>query len=250
MKKYLSISIVVVTMICLFTACNSGDKKADLKTKDDSVAYVIGASIGGNLIQNISRDSLKLPFESLVAGFRDALNKDTTMFTATQKQAIMSEFQKEMQQKQMKKTADAAQPNKEEGAKFLEENKKKEGVVTTASGLQYKVIKEGKGKQPKATDKVTVNYEGKLLNGKIFDSSYERKQPASFQLNNVIMGWQEGLMLMKEGATYELYIPGDLGYGDQGYPPDIPGGATLIFKVELQKVEAGSAAQNQQPATN
>jgi FKBP-type peptidyl-prolyl cis-trans isomerase len=247
MKKNFVISMVVVFIIGLFVSCDSGNKTADLKTKNDSIAYVIGANIGQNLNENIKRDSLELPTEALVQGFKDAINGlDTSVFTSAQKQAIMVEFQKEMQQKQMKKQAEAAIPNKEEGAKFLEENKKKEGIITTASGLQYKVVKMGKGAQPKSTDKVTVNYEGKLLSGKVFDSSFDRKQPASFQLSNVIQGWQEGLMLMKEGSTFELYIPSSIGYGDQGYPPDIPGGSTLIFKVDLIKVEAAPAQDQQQ----
>lgn len=246
MKRNLIISVALVLTIGILASCNGSGQKADLKTKEDSIAYVIGANIGANLKQNIERDSLSFTTEALVAGFMDALNGiDSTVLTEQQKQTIMTNFQKEMQQKQMEKMALAAKPNKEAGAKWLEENKKKEGVVVTTSGLQYKVIKEGKGAIPTANDKVTVNYEGKLIDGKIFDSSYERKQPASFQLGNVIRGWQEGLMLMKEGATYELYIPSDLGYGDQGYPPDIPGGSVLIFKVELVKVEA--APKTSQP---
>lgn len=146
-------------------------------------------------------------------------------------------FQKNMQKKQMEKMAQTSAPNKEAGNKFLEDNRKNEGVIETNSGLQYKVIKEGKGKSPAETDKVTVNYEGKLLDGKIFDSSYDRKKPETFPVNGVIKGWTEGLQLMKEGGIYELYIKSDLAYGDQGNP-SIPGGSLLIFKVELIKVEA------------
>lgn len=248
MKRNMLISIALIVGFGFFAACDTGDKTADLKTKEDSIGYVIGANIGANLKQNIDRDSLKFGTEALVAGFMDALNGiDSTIFTNEQKQTIMADFQKEMQQKQMEKLSAASQPNKEAGAKWLDENKKKEGVVVTASGLQYKVITAGKGAIPTANDNVTVNYEGKLIDGKIFDSSFERKQPASFQLSNVIPGWQEGLMLMKEGASYELYIPSDLGYGDQGYPPDIPGGSVLIFKVDLIKVEAAKAAQTVMP---
>ncbi len=246
MKRNMLISIALIIGFGFFAACTTGDKTADLKTKSDSIGYVIGANIGANLAQNIKRDSLDFGTEALVQGFMDALNGiDSTVFTNEQKQTIMANFQKEMQEKQMQKLAQASGPNKAAGAKWLEENKKKEGVVVTASGLQYKVIKAGNGATPTANDNVTVNYEGKLIDGKIFDSSFERKQPASFLLSNVIPGWQEGLMLMKEGASYELYIPSDLGYGDQGYPPDIPGGSVLIFKVDLMKVEAAKAAQPQ-----
>jgi len=153
-------------------------------------------------------------------------------------------FQKEMQQKQMEKMSAASKPNKEAGQKFLEENKKQPGVIETPSGLQYKVIKEGKGKTPTATDKVTVNYEGKLLNGKIFDSSFDRKKPETFGVTGVIKGWTEGLQLMKEGGSYELYVKSDLAYGDQGNQ-SIPGGSTLIFKVDLIKIEAPAAGDDQ-----
>ena len=250
MKKNLITCLIAVLIIGLFAACNTGNKTADLKTKNDSIAYVIGANIGKNLRDNIKRDSLDLGSEALAQGFKDALmGLDSTVFNETQKQAIMNEFQKQMQEKQQQKAMEAAKPNKEAGAKWLEENKKKEGVIQTASGLQYKVIKMGSGKQPQASDSVTVNYEGKLIDGKIFDSSFERKKPATFRLSNVIPGWQEGLMLMKEGSSFEIYIPSEIGYGDQGYPPDIPGGSTLIFKVDLIKVKAGPA-QNQQQQTS
>ena len=125
---------------------------------------------------------------------------------------------------------------REAGEKFLEENGKKEGVHTTASGLQYVVEKEGTGKQPKATDEVTVHYTGRLLDGKVFDSSVARGEPATFPLNRVIPGWTEGLQLMKEGAKYVFFIPSELAYGAQGAGRDIPPHSTLIFEVELIKV--------------
>ncbi len=248
MKRNLLAIIGLFIFAGFFAACDSGDKAADLQTHEDSIAYVIGANIGQNLLQNIERDSLDFAPAALIAGFRDALNHtDSLVFTEEEKQAIMMAFQQEMQQKQAQKMADAAGPVKAAGQQWLAENKTKEGIVQTASGLQYKVVKMGNGKQPTANDQVTVNYEGKLIDGKIFDSSYERKQPATFQLGNVIRGWQEGLMLMKEGSTFELFIPSDLGYGDQGYPPDIPGGSVLIFKVELIKVEAAPQGNAQVP---
>jgi FKBP-type peptidyl-prolyl cis-trans isomerase len=125
---------------------------------------------------------------------------------------------------------------KETAKKFLEENKKKEGVKTTDSGLQYKIIKEGKGDKPTVYDTVKVNYEGTLLDGTVFDSSYKRNEPARFQVRQVIPGWIEGLQLMTPGSVFELYIPPNLGYGDQGAPPVIPSGSLLKFKVELLEV--------------
>ena len=126
--------------------------------------------------------------------------------------------------------------NEREGKAFLEQNASKEGVITTASGLQYKVLKEGTGKQPRALDRVTVNYEGRHLNGEVFDSSYQRGKPATFPLNRVIKGWTEGVQLMKEGAKYRLYVPYKLGYGDTGAGRKIGPRETLIFDVELIKV--------------
>jgi len=240
---FLSIFSLALAMF-LFVSC--GKNKVDLQTKNDSVAYVIGANIGENLKKNIENDSLDLSSAALAQGFKDALEGlDSTIFTKEDKQNIMMQFQKDLQEKQSKKMAEAAGPNKQAGAKFLEENKKNPGIVQTQSGLQYKVIKEGNGKSPKATDMVTVNYEGKLLDGKIFDSSYDRKKPETFGVSNVIRGWTEGLQLMKEGGSYELYIPSDLAYGDQGNQ-SIPGGSMLIFKVDLLKVEVGTA-NTQQP---
>jgi len=130
-----------------------------------------------------------------------------------------------------------AQTALEKGQQFLKENAKKPGVKTTASGLQYKVLKEGTGKQPKTTDTVEVNYEGKLINGTVFDSSYKRGQSISFPLDHVIPGWTEGVALMKEGAKYEFYIPSNLAYGSQGAGADIGPDETLIFVVELIKVQ-------------
>ena len=130
-----------------------------------------------------------------------------------------------------------AETELEKGEAFLKENAKKDGVKTTASGLQYKVLKEGEGKSPKATDTVKVNYEGKLIDGKVFDSSYKRGEPIEFGLNQVIPGWTEGVQLMKEGATYEFTIPSKLAYGERGAGGEIPPNATLIFKVELIKVK-------------
>ena len=129
-----------------------------------------------------------------------------------------------------------AQSARERGEAFLKENATKEGVVTTASGLQYKVVKEGAGKSPKATDTVLVHYRGTLINGMEFDSSYERREPIEFPLNQVIRGWTEGVQLMKEGATFQFYIPSNLAYGSRGAGPDIGPDETLIFDVELLKV--------------
>jgi FKBP-type peptidyl-prolyl cis-trans isomerase FklB len=169
----------------------------------------------------------------LVAGIKDAI-AGKPQLTQDQVKDVMTQFEKDMEQKQK----EAGEKNKTEGAKFLEENKKKEGVKTTASGLEYKVIKDGTGPQPKATDMVTVNYRGTLIDGTEFDSSYKRGQPATFPLNGVIKGWTEGLQLMKVGSKYQFFVPSNLAYGERSVGPDIAPNATLIFEVELLDVKA------------
>lgn len=206
------------------------EKSPPLKDQKDKVSYSIGLNIGSNL----GRQNVEINPEALTAGVKDAI-AGKPQLTEDQIKEVMAALEKDMQQKQKV----AGEKSAAEGAKFLEENKKKEGVKTTASGLQYKVIKEGTGAQPKATDTVTVNYRGTLIGGKEFDSSYKRGQPATFPLNGVIKGWTEGLQLMKTGSKYQLFVPPDLAYGDRTVGPDLPPNSTLIFEVEL--VEAKPA---------
>jgi FKBP-type peptidyl-prolyl cis-trans isomerase FklB len=142
--------------------------------------------------------------------------------------------------KRMKGQQEGLTKNKAEGEKFLADNKKKEGIKTTASGLQYKVIKDGTGKTPKATDTVSTHYRGTLISGKEFDSSYKRGEPAEFPVNGVIKGWTEALQLMKEGAKWQLFIPSELAYGERGAGQDIGPNSTLIFDIELLSVKAGN----------
>ena len=200
------------------------EKSAQLKDQKDKVSYSIGLQIGFNL----SRQKVDISPDVLAAGIKDAI-AGKPQLTPDQIKEVMTTFEKDMEQKQK----ESGEKNKTEGAKFLEENKKKEGVKTTASGLQYKVIKEGNGAQPKATDTVTVNYRGTLINGTEFDSSYKRGQPATFPVNGVIKGWTEALQLMKVGSKYQLFIPGALAYGERSVSPEIGANSTLIFEVEL-----------------
>jgi FKBP-type peptidyl-prolyl cis-trans isomerase len=144
----------------------------------------------------------------------------------------------------------AGEKNASEGTKFLEENKKKDGVKTTASGLQYKALKQGTGAQPKESDTVTVNYRGTLINGAEFDSSYKRGQPATFPLSGVIKGWTEGLQLMKVGSKYQLFVPPNLAYGDRAAGPDISPNSTLIFEVELLGVKPPETGTSPAPSAS
>jgi len=205
-----------------------------LKDQKDKVSYAIGLDIGGTL----KRQAIDVNEGLLSNGIKDGLSGAKALMTDEQVKQVMSTFQKDMMAKQVAARKASGEKNKEEGQKFLEENKKKEGWKTTASGLQYKVVKEGSGTSPKETDTVKVNYRGTLLDGTEFDSSYKRGQAATFPVNRVIKGWTEALQLMKPGSKYELVIPADLAYGERGAGAEIGSNATLRFDVELLEIEA------------
>lgn len=223
----LSLLVILATESCK-TSKECSKKEFSLTNKTDTISYIIGSDVAGNL----SANSIDVNPEAFNAGFMAKTNGQDTIFTPEEVQKILADFQQELQQKQQDQMNQESTLNKVKGQNFLEENKKKEGVKVTASGLQYKVIQEGTGRKPLATSTVTVHYEGKLIDGTIFDSSYQRGETISFPLNQVIPGWTEGLQLMSEGSIYELYIPSELGYGDRSIP-GIPAGSCLIFKVEL-----------------
>src|SRR5256714_9822512 len=184
----------------------------------------------------MKRQNVDVNQDAFTAGFKDALAGRKPLMTEQEVREAMMAFEKDMQQKQN----DAAQKNSADAQKFMTENKSKEGVKTTASGLQYKVMKEGSGAQPKTSDTVTVNYRGTLTDGTEFDSSYKRGQPATFAVSGVIKGWTEALQLMKVGSKYQLFIPANLAYGEQGRP-GIPPNSPLIFEVELMDVKSPEA---------
>ena len=191
----------------------------------DQVAYALGTSIGMQLRQMGAEE---LDINEFATGVGDALADKTAMEPA-EIQAVINEFFN-------RKTEEQSRKAKSAGEEFLAANAKKEGVVTLPSGLQYQVLREGNGKRPKATDQVRCHYEGTLINGTVFDSSYKRGEPAVFGLNQVIKGWTEGVQLMQEGAKYRFFIPYDLAYGERGAGQPIPPFAALIFDVELIEV--------------
>ncbi len=192
----------------------------------NKISYALGLGIGHQLKSMGIED---FSIEDFCKSITDVMEGKETALTSQEAQMLLNTY---FQEKQKAESAKAIS----EGKAFLEENAKKEGVITTKSGLQYEVLTEGTGNQPKVTDTVRCHYEGSLIDGSIFDSSYKRGEPAEFGLNQVIPGWTEGVQLMKEGAKYRFYIPYVLGYGENGAGSSIPPYSTLIFDVELIKV--------------
>ena len=192
----------------------------------DKVSYALGMSIGHQLQQMNATD---LNIDDFAQAITDVFNGDAKLSDAEAQAAVQDFFSR--------KAEEQAKAAKAEGENFLAENAKKEGVKTLPSGLQYKVLREGDGRKPSATDKVECHYEGTLINGEVFDSSYSRGETATFGLNQVIKGWTEGLQLMQEGAKYRFFIPYNLAYGEHGAGQSIPPYAALIFDVELIKVK-------------
>ena len=200
----------------------------------DKLSYALGLGIGRQLSQMGADDLNVADFAQAV---KDMIDGKEPQVPTAEAQQIVEDFFRRQEEKQRAETAEKYKGAKSEGEKYLSENAKKEGVVTLPSGLQYKVLKEGNGKSPKATDKVVCHYEGMLVDGTMFDSSIQRGEPATFPLNGVIAGWTEGLQLMKEGAKYRFFIPYQLGYGERGAGASIPPFAALVFDVELIEVK-------------
>ena len=249
-KNILAISLLAASVFAV-TACGGDDKKgadasaavsaaANVKVDEkssfeDKVSYSVGASVG-SYIATIHREQSEfigsLNNDIVIKGFIDALNSSTTLSDEEISDTLVTLDKKVREGVDKKQKADASK-TLEDGKKFLEENAKKEGVKTTESGLQYKVLKEGKGKTPTPTDTVRVTYKGTLIDGTVFD---EQQEPISFPLANIIPGWIEGLQLMKEGGSMELYIPSDLAYGEIIKP-----NSTLVFRIDLVEVVAPEA---------
>jgi len=230
-----AITTAALALGLLAGSASAADPKMTLKDNKDKVSYSIGLNIG----KSMKQEGLDINPDALAAAMKDVFAGAKPQLTDEEVQAVMQEFQKEMMAKRMKGQQEGLTKNKAEGEKFLADNKKKEGIKTTASGLQYKVIKDGTGKTPKATDTVKVHYHGTLIDGTVFDSSVQRGEPISFPLNGVIPGWTEGVQLMKVGDKFQFTIPSALAYGEQGAGGAIGPNSTLIFDVELLGIEAG-----------
>jgi len=229
------LALILCCMVMAGTAAAAD--KLELKTQKDKASYAIGLDMGGSLKKN----DIEVNTDALVKGIKDGLSGEKPLLTDQELKETIAAIQKDLMAKQQEKQKAVAEKNKKDGEAFLEANKKKPGVKVLPSGLQYKVLTEGKGKTPKATDTVTVNYKGTLVDGTEFDSSYKRGQPATFQVKGVIPGWTEALQLMKEGSKWELYIPSNLAYGERGAGGLIGPNSTLIFEVELISVNSAGS---------
>jgi FKBP-type peptidyl-prolyl cis-trans isomerase FklB len=223
---------VISTGIVLLACQSNTQQTAQLKTQQDSISYMIGMDIG----KNLQAQSIDVDPDLLAQGIKDVL-ANKTMMTDQEAQHVAQQLQSRMMAKQEEKMKESSEKNKKEGDAFLAANKKKPGVVTLPSGLQYKVIKKGTGKKPKETETVSVHYRGTLIDGTLFDNSYDGGQPVTFPVNGVIKGWTEALQLMPVGSKWELYIPSNLAYGEQGVGQVIGPNQTLIFEVELLSVK-------------
>ncbi len=230
---------VLVLCISIFIVCSgiqafAGTKKNEKGVKQDVLAsqtQKISYSLGYNIGKNLKKD-FTIDMDSFFRGFKDS-HTGTTLLTHEQMKRSILVFQEQIRKKQMKKVKALAVKNKAEGAAFLKKNKTKKGVVTLASGLQYKILRKGTGASPLITSVVECNYKGTTIDGKEFDSSYKRGKPAKFEVKGVIKGWIQALQLMKVGSKWMLYVPSNLAYGDYGAGKTIQPGATLIFEVEL-----------------
>ncbi len=226
---------MLVLVLGFSVACS---KKADLKNEDNKTLYAVGNMFGQRL-QTFELTDAEI--DALLMGMKDALkNSKAAVDVNNQQTKIQELFQKKM--------AVRSEKEKKTGAEFLEGFVKKESAQKTPSGIAYKMLKEGTGKQPKATDVVKVHYHGTLIDGTVFDSSIERGKEVEFPLDRVIKGWTEAVQLLKEGGKIKVVIPSDLAYGDVGAPPKIPGGATLVFEIELFEVKGAPAPAAPAPA--
>lgn len=223
-KLFIALLVVVAAATVSYSAA--------FETEAEQVGYAIGMNIG----LSMKMQQLDIDPEKVSAGLVAAFRGEQTLMDEDQMAQTLMAFQQKMQMRDMAMAAAEAEKNAAESADYLEKNSKKSGVVTTKSGLQYRILANGQGTTPKVDSTVDVHYRGTLLDGTEFDSSYSRGAPASFPVANVIPGWTEALQLMQEGDKWELTIPAELAYADQGAPPVIPPNAALIFEVELLKV--------------
>ncbi|MEO5656453.1 MAG: FKBP-type peptidyl-prolyl cis-trans isomerase [Nitrospiria bacterium] len=226
-------SLVAIVGLALAAPLAQAQDKIKLTTDKEKVGYSIGLDIGSNL----KRQSVDLDPKAIAAGIADGMSGGKPLLSPEEIEKVMTGFRQQMGQRAEEEGRRMGEKNQKEGDAFLAQNKKKKGVVTLPSGLQYTVLKEGTGKTPKATDTVETHYRGTLIDGTEFDSSYKRGEPASFPVTGVIPGWTEALQLMKVGSKWQLAVPSTLAYGAKGAGPQIGPNTTLIFEVELLSIK-------------
>jgi FKBP-type peptidyl-prolyl cis-trans isomerase FklB len=223
---------IILSIGFLFSICYAGEK-LELKNQKEKESYSLGYQFG----QSVKAQGVDINLDIYASGIRDGMGGKESQMTAEEIRATITSLQQRLMAARQKELKEQAAKNLSESKAFLAENGKKEGVKTLPSGLGYKVLTEGSGKMPKAEDTVTVHYKGTLIDGKEFDSSYKRGQPATFKVKGVIKGWTEALQLMKEGSKWQLFIPPELGYGERGMGMQIPPNSALIFEVELISIK-------------
>jgi FKBP-type peptidyl-prolyl cis-trans isomerase FklB len=216
-----------------------------LKTQKEKFSYALGMNTGKRMSESLKKQSVPFDPAILARGMKDGLAGGKTLLTDDEAQAVLNEMRTELGKQQEAKMHVAGEGNKKEGDTFLAANKSKEGVVALPSGLQYKIVKEGTGPKPTASDSVVCNYKGTLINGTEFDSSYKRGEPATFPVSGVIKGWTEALQLMPVGSKWQLFVPSDLAYAEHSPSPQIGPDSTLIFEVELLSIADKSKAPDQ-----
>ncbi|RJR16931.1 MAG: FKBP-type peptidyl-prolyl cis-trans isomerase [Nitrospiraceae bacterium] len=226
-------TLVAALGIMLLANFAYAEESMVLKTEKDKISYGIGMDIG----ENMKRQSIDIDPDKLAQGIKDVFAGKELLLTEEDFRNTMENFRKDMMAKQQMHMQEISEKNRKDGEAFLAENKKKEGVTTLPSGLQYKVISEGTGALPEATDTVTVHYRGTLIDGTEFDSSFSRGEPATFPVNGVIPGWTEALQLMKAGSKWQLFIPSNLAYGERGAGGRIGPNSALVFDVELLSIK-------------
>ena len=229
----MKIKCVVVLGVLFLASLVSAEEKGTLKSQKEKFSYSMGVDTG----QKLQNFPIEVDVDLFINGIKDVFSKSKILMTEKEIQETLMDLQKEMRAKLEERMKELGEKNKKEGDLFLAENKKKEGVVTLPSGLQYKVLKEGTGEKPKDVDTVTVHYRGTLIDGTEFDSSYARGNPATFPVKGVIPGWTEALKLIKEGAKWQIFVPSNLAYGARGSAPRIGPNSTLIFEVELISIQ-------------
>lgn len=230
--RFLRQNLLAAAAVAALGVSGVAMSQTTLKTEKEKVSYMVGMQVGGSLTQ--IKDEIDIP--TLIKALEDKLKGEKLALTDAEAMEVQTAFADRLQKKQAAAQQEAATKNKAEGEAFLAGNKSKSGVKTTASGLQYQVVTEGKGAKPAATDTVRVHYTGTLLSGEKFDSSVDRGEPAQFALNAVIPGWTEALQLMPVGSKYTLWIPSNLAYGDRATPGPIGPNSTLKFEVELLEI--------------